>query len=1599
VSSLRALTVTVSSAATPLLTTNWPEDERSETTWETTWTPAGEGEHVLRAEASDWAGDVATDTFTVTVDALPPLIAIAPMVITGAAYYEPSTIDLTAAMTDTIGLASCRWQIAGGEWQAGILENDGASPPLTATCRAPWQTNGALPDGAAFEISMEATDGADHTTQVTETVTVDVMPPATGALTLKSDGVIVARGDTVASGNLSLDWTAATDGSGLGDYTVQWHSAVTDTVTTTGETVLPAGPLTSSFAAGEGQRVTVGLTSQDIYGQQTYAEAGPVYVDGPLTPDYIYLPSPAPLAPPNVGGMGGGAGGGGWLDSGCSFLGADRRASRHAAGATARSVEQRLHATWSTDALRIAWAGAGWDTAGDLFVYLDTDPSGGATTAFNPYLIPSGAEDFVPDGTTVTLPDGFGADLVAWAQDANSAALFRWTGVEWEHVAALGTAEYRHDAATLQTDLYLPFALLGVADPASAGLGLLAFASEEGTLRLWAALPATNPLNSDLAGQLSALAGDDRDIALTHAYRWPALGPGICPNGSLGGAVAYPDSDLLVNLSAVPAVASYSLLADGLFWLRDLLTGSPPPDVTEQLNFLSGGQIPLGPGTPVHYTLAFRNLGTGTAAGAFAEVTAQYDLRLVGAADGVHLTVPLGDVAPLADGSVSFDAFVDPAGSDIWAAVTVRIFDAAHPASGEPLEWLWANHRVDRGAPQFMGVAAPKYWLGPGLNKVAGYAYDDAGVAQVQLEINGAGQVACTPTEPGGPWRCDWPVAGSDGDLFQVRMEATDGYGQAGGWGQALPYQLDALPPNLTLDESATEVAWGGLVTSSRFALYGSAADASGIASVSVCVADAGQPETCGQAQWTGAPNAAIASYEDIPATPAAIGAATSCANPIVVTYPVSKTFDVADVALGLAVQHTHRDDLQVELTSPAGTTVRVFADDGLPSTHFANLNVMLFDAATTGLFTAQGDDEAPQSSDGGAAYIRAARPYAPLRAFQGQSAQGNWTLRICDVDGGSNDGAYFRSRLTLIPRDAGTKSASWSYLTPDSGPLDYVARTVSVFAGDIVGNYTLEPLQLQLIVDNVAPVITVTQAITEVWQGSTVTVLDGTVTDGGPLVNVTVHLQDPAGNMSEIPAARDGERWWFDLTGDSTGERILWVQAFDQAGNAVSTEPVRVAVICASATLGVTAITAEPAADDPFSVTVRAVISNTGAAAAPAGLAVGFYANGERIGTVTLAGPVAPGASQAADLLWPVASPGDYALKAIANDPPVGAQALPLCAAPEAQGQLVSIVDIGLRPSWSLVSSYVNPFNPNASVVQRPIAGQYVVIQGFDGGAQSYYPDLPPEVNTLKEMDGEHGYWIKTVIRDQGSGVGDQSAEDEDGEEAVATLRVVGEKLAEDHPIELDAGWNLVSYLPRQPLAVADALQSIDGKYTVVLGYDQGALSYYPDIDPSFNTLREMKPMFGYWIKMVQAGTLQYPIAEQGSGGAGEQGGGGAIPHIREAERAASVMPTNTWVNFYGPASLPVGTVVQAMDPDGVVCGATVITREGQYGLLACYGDDPATPGDEGARLGDTIQLVVDGQVLGVGTCSEHGDRQWRPLGQVEVWSVYLPLIRKGSR
>ena len=1105
---LRALTVTLDAA--PFHAETWASGAVTEAARALDWTPATEGAHVFSAIVADWTGSIASTTITITVDTSPPALGITPTVLTGTHFHTPRTLDLTGWVSDTGGAASITGMFGDVTYAAGI-EGDMWHAPI-------YLGQDALPDGVPTTVTARAVDVAGHATLITESVLVDLVPPSPVTLTLSHAGTPLASGATIraVSPTLVLAWTPASDGSGLAQYSVDWSTATALTTTHVITQVTPAAPRLAEHVGGEAQHLTVQLTSQDAHGNAQSQALGPVYVDSPLTPDYIDLP-----VDPQSGVYQG------WMDSGCSLVGVDRRVSRGASGQAALGTEQRFHVTWNEEALRLTWTGANWDTpatgaaedSSDLFIYMDVR-AGGAITAVNPYA-GDGPVIYLPGATPSSQAGAMGADYLVWVWDAGTAVLLEWTGSEWDLTATLTPAEYRFDASTGGglTDLYLPFALIGIADPVSATLNMVAFASGQATLDLWAVMPPDNPVNSDLVVETT----DDPTVqtfALSHSYHWDGLGTGICPNGSDGSTpIAYTDADVQVHATVDPAGTVYSYLDDGLFWLWELLLGDRLADVTSQF---AAGQPRVGDGQTLTYTLNFSNEGTVTATNVFADVAAHFALRMPDGdvPDLTHQIVPLGDLAPGETRSVTFQGRAEVAycentlllGDDCgWAAADILIHDSAHP-SGTPLERVWIDHRVDTDGPRFFSIQDPAYLIPAGENDLRGYAYDPAGVPEIAMEIQGGSTLVCPDATPDdGRWSCAWDTSGySDGDLIDARLQASDSLGQASAWSDWQPFRVDARPPSVTLDVTATTpvaatgIVSGNLVSDSAFALVGDIADDGGIAEVQVCTDDA-----CGQAALlnTDATIPTTVSLDDIPATPVAIGAATACGGgEIVRAFAVAESFAIGDMRLGFNADHAHRDDIRVTLQSPAGTSVVVLDDDGLSGTASQNYDVLLNDAAVTGLGDASGDDD-----PAGPYFDRTSRPASPLRNFLGQDAAGTWTLRICDLNPGADDGAYRRSRLILSPRFAVAQTGRWSYQTPSVAGLDYVSRTITIAGTDVVGN-SGDPLRLAVTVDNVAPVVTVSMVTTTITPTFATRVISGTVSDGSGSSVVFVTVRTPIG-------------------------------------------------------------------------------------------------------------------------------------------------------------------------------------------------------------------------------------------------------------------------------------------------------------------------------------------------------------------------------------------------------------------------------------------------------------------------------------------------------
>jgi hypothetical protein len=67
----------------------------------------------------------------------------------------------------------------------------------------------------------------------------------------------------------------------------------------------------------------------------------------------------------------------------------------------------------------------------------------------------------------------------------------------------------------------------------------------------------------------------------------------------------------------------------------------------------------------------------------------------------------------------------------------------------------------------------------------------------------------------------------------------------------------------------------------------------------------------------------------------------------------------------------------------------------------------------------------------------------------------------------------------------------------------------------------------------------------------------------------------------------------------------------------------------------------------------------------------------------------------------------------------------------------------LSLQEGWNLVS-YLADGPLSVSTALSSINGLYTAVLGYDGQAVSFYPTLPPEMNTLEVLRPAYGYWIK---------------------------------------------------------------------------------------------------------------------------------------------------------------------------------------------------------------------------------------------------------------
>nr|MBN2277210.1 tandem-95 repeat protein [candidate division Zixibacteria bacterium] len=280
----------------------------------------------------------------------------------------------------------------------------------------------------------------------------------------------------------------------------------------------------------------------------------------------------------------------------------------------------------------------------------------------------------------------------------------------------------------------------------------------------------------------------------------------------------------------------------------------------------------------------------------------------------------------------------------------------------------------------------------------------------------------------------------------------------------------------------------------------------------------------------------------------------------------------------------------------------------------------------------------------------------------------------------------------------------------------------------------------------------------------------------------------------------------------------------------------------------------------------------------------------------------------------------------------------------------------IPLQQGWNLISWNVDTPEDDIETLLESVWDCVDVVLGFEQGGATYDPSLP-EFSTLWKTDHFHGYWVKMNCAD--------------------TLIVTGTPVAATTPIDLELGWNLVSYLPAVEDSTWDALYSIvDTNLIVALGFDGVGQTFDPLL-PEYSTLPVMKPGFGYWLKVYYDDQLIYPgigpvmVFRQ------------TFAHANKVAADCRVTTSRMWMNVYSYGltldGVPVatGSEVEIKAADGSVVGYGAIGDGGKFGFVPVYGDDPSTVEREGLKPGEEFILVIDGvETNETFTWSENGGK-----------------------
>ena len=254
------------------------------------------------------------------------------------------------------------------------------------------------------------------------------------------------------------------------------------------------------------------------------------------------------------------------------------------------------------------------------------------------------------------------------------------------------------------------------------------------------------------------------------------------------------------------------------------------------------------------------------------------------------------------------------------------------------------------------------------------------------------------------------------------------------------------------------------------------------------------------------------------------------------------------------------------------------------------------------------------------------------------------------------------------------------------------------------------------------------------------------------------------------------------------------------------------------------------------------------------------------------------------------------------------------------------------LPGGWYTYSSYIQADDMDAELVMSSIVDNLVILKDNVGNA--YLTEWA--FNGIGELDFHFGYQLKTNTSD--------------------TLEICGLQMyPEDHPIILQSGWNLISYLRVSPSAVDVVLEDLNSNDNLLIVKDYNGNPYLPEWD--FNGIGDMSPGQGYQLKVYEPDTINYLSNDLEYRISTTQVVENRVDYFAKASPTGNnmhiVIPQDAW-----DVIPELGSEIAAYNSDGILVGSAKYSNPTT--VLTLWGDDITTKTIDGLLIDEPVVFKV---------------------------------------